>query len=250
MKPSVRKAKPVYSLRDFNSSLFNLSDIGSNEPVTIDEIGTELRKQRRFGGQTSFTVLEHSLFGAVNMLYRHPRYPKLALDFLLHDAHEIFLTDIPSPVLKALGPATEKAMAKLKAELDWWIYDCLNLDIPTKEDKAAVHRFDKMATDREARWLFPNIDLDPHFGEYKDRDLYDLGLMRSRIHDAHDFADVFFFLKQLQLHPDEGGRNVFYIVNKMEGLFHTYVGKDYGIHPVHVQAINGYNDESAFSHRP
>lgn len=74
------------------------------EMVSLTDIARALSLTARFGGHTSrfYSVAAHSLL--VRALVIEAGHPELASPALLHDAHETYLTDIPTPLKAAIGP--------------------------------------------------------------------------------------------------------------------------------------------------
>ena len=74
--------------------------------VDISFIAQALSRIPRFNGLTgnngAYPVALHCVIGA-EAIYNVTEDKKLALRFLLHDAHEAFLSDIPRPVQKCFG---------------------------------------------------------------------------------------------------------------------------------------------------
>lgn len=72
--------------------------------VRIEDIAVALSRIARFNGHTSrfYSVAEHSIIGA-NLIGQSHDGGELALEFLLHDAHEAYVGDLCRP-LKALCP--------------------------------------------------------------------------------------------------------------------------------------------------
>ena len=74
----------------------------------IEDIAHALAHTPRFGGHlvTFYSVAQHSFLGSIE-LHKEGYDPKLVFDFLMHDASEAYLVDIPSP-LKAHLPEYKK----------------------------------------------------------------------------------------------------------------------------------------------
>lgn len=69
------------------------------------DIATPLARIARFSGHIEagpYSVAQHCVMGA-DALLRETRRTDLALEFLLHDAHEAYIGDITSPVKAALA---------------------------------------------------------------------------------------------------------------------------------------------------
>lgn len=60
------------------------------------EIATSLSRRFRFAGQTSYTVAQHCVEGAMRFERKGER--RRALAFLLHELGEVYLPDIPTPL--------------------------------------------------------------------------------------------------------------------------------------------------------
>lgn len=90
-------------------------DVAKPDPelVNLDEIAHHLDNKCRFGGGSSqfYSVAEHSMVGALivyenaieGMNYTEQGRLDIAKAFLLHDAAEAYIGDIPTPVKKLLG---------------------------------------------------------------------------------------------------------------------------------------------------
>lgn len=82
---------------------FNLE--GPDCPVSIEDVADGLSKINRFAGATRvpYSVAQHSvLVSKIAGKLRHDNCPYAQLHALLHDVHEIVLTDIPTPVKSML----------------------------------------------------------------------------------------------------------------------------------------------------
>jgi len=80
----------------------------------IQDIATGLSNVARFTGQTSwhYSVSQHSVLGS-----RKFKDPWKAMGFLLHDAHEAYMQDLPSP-LKALLPRYKEIAANMQRVIE------------------------------------------------------------------------------------------------------------------------------------
>lgn len=76
------------------------------DQICLEDVFLALTRIPRFGGHTRrpYSVAEHSLKGAVAL---EKEDPSLALEFLLHDAAEAYLGDVPTP-LKSKLPGYKK----------------------------------------------------------------------------------------------------------------------------------------------
>lgn len=81
-------------------------DYDDPDPATISiyDIAHALSQVSRFGGHTKhfYSVAEHSIL--VSRLLDKSAHGAFRLAALLHDAHEAYLGDIPTPLKNALGP--------------------------------------------------------------------------------------------------------------------------------------------------
>lgn len=101
----------------------------------------------RFLGQshTRWSVLQHSCLVA-DAMGRDSEHAPLAIYGLLHDAHEIFTGDVPSPIKKYLP-----GLAELEDHLQTQLYDRLEIPTPDTATKQIVKMYDLGALYVEAR---------------------------------------------------------------------------------------------------
>lgn len=71
------------------------------EDIDINDIAYALSNLCRWGGHSRgfFSVAQHCVVGTLRLLERAPEH---ALQFLLHDASEAYLVDVPKPIKKYL----------------------------------------------------------------------------------------------------------------------------------------------------
>jgi hypothetical protein len=83
-----------------SSGIIQLDDI-SNTYLFPRDIAIGLGRTCRFSGHTKkfYSVAEHSL-KCVELAHGDGLPPRFLLDLLLHDAHEAYITDLPSPLVK------------------------------------------------------------------------------------------------------------------------------------------------------
>lgn len=120
----------------------------------------------RFGGHEGarrtdrriWSVGQHCVVGAKAML-DETGDPRLALGFLLHDAHEAFIGDITTPTRDAIavlcavaGAMFRTALADLKQKLDAQIHVRAGLQL-SAADRAAIHLMDMRMLASEARQI-------------------------------------------------------------------------------------------------
>jgi len=117
------------------------------EDVDILDIAAALSKQCRFGGhcQQHYSVAEHSVRVAalVQNLYA-----------LLHDAHEAYLVDVPTPIKRNLA-GYERMAARVQAT----IHERFGLDEMLPAQASAIHKADRILLITEERDL---MAMQPH----------------------------------------------------------------------------------------
>lgn len=101
--------------------------------VDISFIAQALSRIPRFNGLTgnngAYPVALHCVIGA-EAIYNVTEDKKLALRFLLHDAHEAFLSDIPRPVQKCFGSDFSERLETITNKWDEVIYQKFGLTSP------------------------------------------------------------------------------------------------------------------------
>jgi 5'-deoxynucleotidase YfbR-like HD superfamily hydrolase len=131
---------------------------GSESPLTdsakvnILDLVVHMGRERRWGGFGSreWTVLHHSLL--VTFLWLKAGFPRDGLVYaLIHDAHESFTGDIPSPVKKLMGPGVRE----LEAKMDTKVHAALDLTPPNAETLRQVKVCDLAALVIEAPLFGP-----------------------------------------------------------------------------------------------
>ena len=121
------------------------------DSINIDDIANSLSMQCRFTGHTShfYSVAEHSVL--VSELVD----PEYALEGLLHDAAEAYLSDIASP-LKQLLPEyyyIEDKFAKAIAEKFNIIYPYPN-NIKKADNTALLHEANQLLVTKGKDWAY------------------------------------------------------------------------------------------------
>ena len=124
------------------------------EHVNLDDIIHHLSLLNRWSGatKTPFSVLEHSLYCDDLVIAYSRGNNKMRLLALLHDAHEMVLTDIPSPLKELFKPF----ISKLIYDLDMVIYQKFCIQPPNEEEKAYIHDIDRKAMLGEAKAFMPS----------------------------------------------------------------------------------------------
>jgi hypothetical protein len=82
--------------------------------VEIEDIAHALGNEPRFGGHTRrfYSVAQHCIH--VSSLVR----PKIALEALMHDAHEAYLKDVPAPLLEAMDRLGDTGIDRMRDAVD------------------------------------------------------------------------------------------------------------------------------------
>jgi len=127
--------------------------------VDISFIAQALSRIPRFNGLTgnngAYPVALHCVIGA-EAIYNVTEDKKLALRFLLHDAHEAFLSDIPRPVQKCFGSDFCRQLDSFKSKWDEVIYHKFGLKPPSLSDKKdPIHVMDDLMLAYEFQRFFP-----------------------------------------------------------------------------------------------
>ena len=120
--------------------------------VHILDLVVHLGRERRWGGWGSqeWTVLHHSML--VALIWMKGGFPPEKLGHvLLHDAHEAYTGDIPSPIKKLMG----SGVGAFEGQLDTLIYAALDLPLMDAETKRMVKLCDLAALVIEAPLFGP-----------------------------------------------------------------------------------------------
>lgn len=132
------------------------------------DIAEPLADLARFNGHRArrhpkghiWSVGQHCVVGAKALL-EETGNPLVAFAFLLHDAHEAFIGDIPTPVVRAMAaevgptyaPILRGAVARIKARLDHEIHRLAGLPPLPKPVAESVHDMDRRMLAAEARQI-------------------------------------------------------------------------------------------------
>lgn len=84
------------------SKVYWLDGIGNDEEPDWHEIHVTLSRIHRFGGRSQLTVLQHAFATMALSMMESPETRQLAF---LHDHHEAFVGDVPTPIKWAVGGA-------------------------------------------------------------------------------------------------------------------------------------------------
>lgn len=122
-------------LQTFNGGAFDLLN-PTPEMVDFKVVARALSRIPRFGTHTNgpvpYSVAQHCVAGAI-IVERETNDPKLALAFLLHDAHEYVLGDLVTPVVEAItevsgmGWAVRNGVKEIKQRVDEAIFEAAHL---------------------------------------------------------------------------------------------------------------------------
>lgn len=131
---------------------------GKSNDVSLHTLAKHLSKVCRFAGATSefYSVAQHCVV-VEEMMWNAHHAPMLRLQALLHDAHEAFLGDIPTPLQDYLEAGMDAPFIhSLKDMVDVDIFRSLNVPLPTKEEKGIIKVYDELAFCHEAKHLITN----------------------------------------------------------------------------------------------
>src|SRR3990167_1996340 len=137
-----------------------------NEDVRLEDIAWSLGHIPRFNGHTRspYTVADHCLW-IYDRLGSHQ--PLTRAYALLHDAHEAYIGDIPSPVKEAVAILCEgeNPLAELARRTDTAIYEALGLPYPAPSDIGLlIADADRKAAIAERIALMPDRGLTGEYG--------------------------------------------------------------------------------------
>lgn len=122
------------------------------ETICIDDIAHALARLARFNGHTRtagiYSVADHCLWCSGVALDRWPDAPGVALQALLHDAHEAYTGDIVAP-LKFI-PQVADVLRPIEESLQAAIHTALGVRPPTMTEATAVRHIDAWALHAEA----------------------------------------------------------------------------------------------------
>lgn len=129
------------------------------EHVDFQSLSVALSRIPRFLGYTSggvLSVAQHCVEGALAIECETGRRDAAAA-FLLHDAHEAFIGDIPTPVQRALEvyyPEVRAAIRTLKDRIDAAIYGAAGIEWPLDDETRDIVRTFDLRMCRTERDLF------------------------------------------------------------------------------------------------
>jgi uncharacterized protein len=116
----------------------------SPDQVCIDDVALGLSNVARWGGRCRFySVAQHSVF--VSRLCE----PAFALEALLHDAHEAYTGDLPTPLKRVLGDGWRRVERRVRAAV------AVHFGISEAQPELVTYA-DRLALLLEAREFYPN----------------------------------------------------------------------------------------------
>jgi uncharacterized protein len=139
-------------VRTYSGKYVNLLDLQASD-IQAADIAHHLSLECRWGGacRHHYSVAEHSLWVARWAKKLCPR-PEAEAYALLHDAHEAYVKDIPTPVKVLLGDVYE--------DLCWRVDNAIRahfgLGVPDAEISAAVKQADQYCAWAEQKALCPS----------------------------------------------------------------------------------------------
>lgn len=126
--------------------MFDFSDI-KNQTIKLSDIVNPLSKLQRFNAHTDleFSVLQHSYFVGL-MIYTETRNATATLAGMIHDFHEAFITDIPTPLKNLMRDKYNFTMKPITNELDEMIMRNLNIEFVREAlYSETTHKYDALS---------------------------------------------------------------------------------------------------------
>jgi hypothetical protein len=126
--------------------------------ISVLDIAAALAKINRFNGHTSrpYSVAEHSLYVCQVMEREHGiTNPTALMCGLMHDAHEAYTTDMPSPAKQAIDMLTGGGWRRFEAGVQAQVLLRFNLRDAMRVWQGLVHRADLVLLATERRDLLP-----------------------------------------------------------------------------------------------
>ncbi|OYV76723.1 MAG: hypothetical protein B7Z66_07280 [Chromatiales bacterium 21-64-14] len=129
------------------------------QSINLIDIAVALSRIRRYSGHTRepYSVAAHSVWTA-RLCERADCDSATILHALLHDAHEAYIGDIPTPVKRL--PDVFEAIYACSERLQNTIYEALRLAPPTVEQQDWVAWADSFALVEEAATFMPSRGAD------------------------------------------------------------------------------------------
>ncbi len=161
--PPAPASEPVVKRNHFirrnSGDVFSYTDIESND-FSLHDTAHSLSRINRFLGSTigkyPYSVAQHSCLVA-DYLVQHVDY-LAGFCGLLHDAHEAFFGDIPTPTKKFLLDCGVDINEVLAKPIDEWIYKQIGITLPLPSYvQEAVDAADFILYQNEGRTLMRNF---------------------------------------------------------------------------------------------
>lgn len=134
------------------------------ETIVIEDIAHALARLARYNGHTLtqgiYSVAEHCRWCSAIAAERLPDLPEVALQALLHDAHEAYTGDIVAPLKRI--PELAAILGPIEDGLQAAIHEALGVPPPTATEVAYVQHIDAWALDAEASALMATRGRDWH----------------------------------------------------------------------------------------
>jgi hypothetical protein len=153
-----------------SGAAFDLLDPRAEAVRFATDVAPALARIPRFNGHVPtgpYSVAQHCVIGA-DMIIRETGNVRAAAHFLLHDAHEAYVGDIPRPVAAAIAVSAARAsvsvvsigavhdgIAALKARIDIAIRQAARVPEITPDEQALVAEMDERVLETERRLLLP-----------------------------------------------------------------------------------------------
>lgn len=132
-------------------------NLATPSPATIRmrDIAHHLATLNRFAGAppVPYSVAQHSIV-VVRIVEQLHAEPLVALQALLHDAHEAYTNDVPGPAQSAIREGAAE-LKVVQTSLDLAIYAALGIPLPTEKAIDAIRFADGKALATEWRAMMP-----------------------------------------------------------------------------------------------
>lgn len=135
------------------------------EKVSIETVATQLSLINRWAGSNGepYSVAQHSILVA-DIAARDEASPALQMRALAHDAHEILVQDVLSPVLRWYRRYDNRGHDYLAGQFDLVAAPLFGLDPhPSELEHTRIKRYDFIAAQIERRDLFGDDVLIPQW---------------------------------------------------------------------------------------
>lgn len=141
-------------MRCYSGGDVNLA-MPSPATIRIRDIAHHLATLNRFAGAPAipYSVAQHSTV-VVRIIEQLHAEPLVALQALLHDAHEAYTNDVPGPARSAMTEGAAE-LKVVQTSLDLAIYAALGIPLPTEKAIEAIRFADGKALATEWRSMMP-----------------------------------------------------------------------------------------------